>query len=135
MKAASQPVPPSIHLLRCALSPAARWRAFQWWPTRMNIKGFALWGNLKLYEAVQQSFVWLCVALDRGLEKRSSTFSVRASSSCTEQVSCPTLWVFGIDSGFGFLVAWQSVIRDRNALPEQKHECHPHSLMSGKLTG
>ncbi|KAL3057050.1 hypothetical protein OYC64_007518 [Pagothenia borchgrevinki] len=39
-------VPPSIHLLQGALSSAARWRAFQWWPTRMMM--ISLWGNLKL---------------------------------------------------------------------------------------
>ncbi|KAM7399520.1 hypothetical protein PAMP_018787 [Pampus punctatissimus] len=51
-------------------------------------KALALWGNLKLYEAVQGSFVWLCVALHRGLVvlNGSSTFSVRASSSCSQQV-------------------------------------------------
>ena len=71
---------------------------------------------------------------------RSSAFTVRvSSSSCTEhkvKVSCSALQVSRFESGHCFiLLLCRSVIRDRNASPGWRHECQPHSLMSGKLTG
>lgn len=90
LNAAPQPVPPSIHLLRGALSPAAaRWRAHQWWLSSMNTRLCSVGGTW--------SCAWvICVAVCRfgprsGGTERSSASTVRASSSCTEQVSCPTL--------------------------------------------